>query len=215
MVCEEDQDWSLVAKYDQEAEAAGWSGPEVAFGLAYGHIESGQTILDVGIGTGLGSILFHRAGLQVHGMDVSAAMLDACGRKGFATDLVNHDLSATPYPYEERSMDHCVCVGVMHFFKDLLPVIKEAGRILRGGGVFVFVVFDRKPGEEGTRLVSSDSTGSGAPVTIHCHGLEEISGLLGDSEFELLRNLEFTVYADRRKDRTFAARAYLARRNPG
>ena len=75
----------MVEKYDQEATATGWLGPEVAFGLAYKYINHGQKILDIGIGTGLGSILFYKAGLNVFGMDVSNEMLAACHSKGFAT----------------------------------------------------------------------------------------------------------------------------------
>jgi hypothetical protein len=41
--------------YDDEAEATGWFGPEVAFGLMYKYIQPGQPVLDIGIGTDLGS----------------------------------------------------------------------------------------------------------------------------------------------------------------
>ena len=49
---------TIVEAYDEEAEATGWFGPEVAFGLIYKYIQPGQSILDIGIGTGLGSVLF-------------------------------------------------------------------------------------------------------------------------------------------------------------
>ena len=41
------------AFYDDEAEVTGWFGPEVVFGLAYMHLFPGQSILEIGIGTGL------------------------------------------------------------------------------------------------------------------------------------------------------------------
>ena len=72
----------IIAFYDKEAEATGWYGPEVAFGLTFAHIQSGQSMLDIGIGTGLGSILFLKAGLEIHGMDISLQTLDACRKKG-------------------------------------------------------------------------------------------------------------------------------------
>ena len=74
-------DTKLVA-YDKEAEASGWYGPEVAFGLAFKYVLPGQSILDIGIGTGLGSVLFRKAGLDVHGMDISSKMLDVSRSKG-------------------------------------------------------------------------------------------------------------------------------------
>ena len=73
---------ATVAVYDKQAEVSGWFGPEVVFGLAYTHVHPGQTILDIGIGTGLGSVLFRKAGLKIHGMDISPEMLDTCRRKG-------------------------------------------------------------------------------------------------------------------------------------
>jgi hypothetical protein len=42
----------MAEAYDDEAEATGWCGPEVALGLMYRYIQQDQTILDIGIGTG-------------------------------------------------------------------------------------------------------------------------------------------------------------------
>lgn len=50
--------------------------------MAYEQIQPGQSILDIGIGTGLRSILFRKAGLTVHGMETSQDMLEACRTKG-------------------------------------------------------------------------------------------------------------------------------------
>lgn len=72
----EDQNNAMIAAYEDEAEACGWFGPEVAFGMAYKYVQPGQSILDIGIGTGLGSVLFRKAGLKVYGMDISPKMLD-------------------------------------------------------------------------------------------------------------------------------------------
>jgi len=140
------QNDAMVAAYDEEAETSGWFGPEVIFGLAFTHVKPGQSILDIGIGSGLGSVLFRKAGLKVHGMDISPKMLDACRSKGF-TALQLHDLNKPPYPFDSDSMDHAACTGVMNFFSDLSPVFKEAARILRKGGLFAFVVGDRVESE--------------------------------------------------------------------
>jgi ubiquinone/menaquinone biosynthesis C-methylase UbiE len=116
--------------YDEEAEASNWLGPEVVFGLSYKYMNSGEKILDIGIGTGLSSILFHKAGLNVYGMDNSDEMLEDCRKKQFTIDLVKHDLQNRPYPYESNSMNHAVCAGVMQFFKDPAPIFQEISRIL-------------------------------------------------------------------------------------
>jgi len=204
---------SMAEGYDEEAEASVWLAPEVAFGLAYAHIKPGQSVLDVGIGTGLGSILFHKAGLHVHGMDISRDMLDACQSKGFAADLQQHDLCVTPYPYGTGCMDHAVCVGVFQFFEDLSPVFREVARIVRDAGLFVLAVADRGPREEGRMILGAEHTHSSAQVTMYRHSPEQIQGWLEESGFCLERSLEFIMYMDREQTRRLRAMAYVARRS--
>ena len=148
-------DWTdeMITAYDEEAEATGWYGPEVVFGLTYAYVQPGQSMLDIGIGTGLGSILFLKAGLEIHGMDISPQMLAACRSKGFSS-LHLQDLSKTPYPFDPESIDHAVCTGVLNFFSDPSPVFQEASRILRKGGLFAFVVGDRS--ENGAHAIEVD-----------------------------------------------------------
>ena len=206
---------TIVEKYDQEANATGWLGPEVAFGLAYKYVNPGQTVLDIGIGTGLGGILFHKAGLNVFGMDVSDEMLAACRSKGFVTALKQHDLRTTPYPYAEASIDHVVCVGVLNFFEDLSQLFSEVSRILRKDGVFVFVVGNRNSSEKPEVVVGSEHTGLDATVTMYRHSAEQINMWLADNALQLIQSLEFTIYMDRDRSARFPAKVYLARKTTG
>jgi predicted TPR repeat methyltransferase len=169
----EDQNEAMVAAYDDEAEACGWFGPEVAFGLAYTYVQSGQSILDIGIGTGLGSVLLRKAGLNVYGMDISPKMLDACRSKGL-TALQLHDLGKPPYPHNSESMDDAVCTGVLNFFSDLSLVFEETARILRKGGLFAFVVGDRVEGEVHDVKVGPEHTKSERTVIMYRHSPEQI-----------------------------------------
>jgi predicted TPR repeat methyltransferase len=202
---------AIVRAYDDEAEATGWYGPEVAFGLAYAFVQPGQSMLDIGIGTGLGSILFRKAGLEIHGMDLSEQMLNACRSKGF-TSLKMHDLKKTPYPYDSESMDHAVCSGVMNFFGDLSPVFREAGRILRKGGLFVFVVGDRSENEAHEIEVGPEHTKSEKTITMYLHSTKQISQWMTGSGFEPVRSLSFTIFMDRERTKPMPARSYLARK---
>lgn len=201
---------AMLEAYDEEAEASGWFGPEVAFGLAFAHIHPGQSLLDIGIGTGLGSVLFRKAGLEVHGMDISGEMLDTCRRKGF-TSLHLHDICKVPYPFDPESFDIAVSTGVFNFLIDLSPVFQEATRILRKGGLFVFVVGDRLEDETFTIEVGKEHTMSDQTVTMCRHSVKQIGELISSHGFELLRDLPFTVYMNREKTRSMAARAYLVR----
>jgi len=203
---------SLASRYDSDAEEYDWRGPEVVFGLTYSFVNPGESVLDIGIGTGLGSVLFHKAGLHVYGMDVSTEMLEACRSKGFAVDLKNHDLTLESYPYGEASLDHAVCLGVLHFFRDLRIVFTEVSRILRDNGIFAFVVGDRQPGDESRFVVGREDTGADSSVAMYRHGMEEIKSLLNGNHFELVRCLEFPVSMDRERNKTSRAKAYAARR---
>ena len=86
--------------------SSGFHGHEIAFGLMYEFVTSNETLLDIGIGTGLGSLLFHKAGLRISGFDYSQAMLGVCKLKGFTGELVQHDLRTVPFPYKESSFNH-------------------------------------------------------------------------------------------------------------
>jgi predicted TPR repeat methyltransferase len=194
--------------YDAEAEATGWYGPEVAFGITYRLIRPGQSVLDIGIGTGLGSVLFDQAGLIVHGMDSSKQMLDACREKGFS-NLKLHDLLDIPYPYDAGSMDLVVCIGVLQFFDDIGNVFREASRILRSEGLFVFTVGDRSENDDFELNISPQHSYSSQTVTMYRHSAGQIEEWMRESRFSLLRNLPFSVFMDRERKRQFAVKAYL------
>jgi ubiquinone/menaquinone biosynthesis C-methylase UbiE len=210
MNSQEPSDIPMTAEaYDRKAEEYNWRGPEVAFGLSYSFIKPGESVLDIGIGTGLSSALFHKSGLRVFGMDKSVEMLEACRQKGFAADLKKHDLTIEPYPYETASLNHAICIGVLDFFRDLKPVFREVARILRDNGLFVFAVAERCPGEGPEYTAESQP---GLTVTMYRRTTEEINCLLQDNDFESLRYVGFSMFMNPERTTTLPLKAYLARR---
>jgi ubiquinone/menaquinone biosynthesis C-methylase UbiE len=121
--------------YDRMALECEAHNGEYVFGMMYEFISPGQRLLDLGIGTGLSSVLFARAGVEVHGIDASGEMLDQCRRKGFTTALRFRDLGE-PLPYRDAEFDHALCVGVTHFLEEVEPLFAEVARVLGPGGVF-------------------------------------------------------------------------------
>jgi len=198
-----------IEMYDEEAEASNWFGPEIAFGLSFKYLSARDKILDIGIGTGLSAILYHKAGLEVSGMDISDEMLDICRKKQISNNLVNHDLKRVPYPFESNSMDHAVCTGVMNFFKDLSPIFREASRIIRKQGTFSFIVAQKENHDESEIQVGSEHTHSDASITMYRHSTKQISNFVNQNNFDLKRTLEFPVYMDRHKSRSYKAKAYV------
>ena len=198
--------------YDREAAGTGWHGPTVAFGLAFPYIHPGECILDIGIGTGLGSELFFKAGLRVYGIDTSEGMLEICRKKGFATGLFHHDLSTVPYPFGDGSCHHVVSTGVFPFFDNLDPVFGEVCRILKRGGTFVFTVGARNPEEPAELTVGPEQTGTNVSVTMHRHTPGQVIGWLEQNGLRLVDSLEFTVWMDREQSKRFLTRAYAAQK---
>lgn len=203
-----------IKSYDTEAEATGWYGPEVAFGLAYQFVEAGETMLDLGIGTGLGSALFRKAGIDVHGMDLHREMLDACRQKGLCK-LKQHDLTEMPYPYLQGSMDHALSTGVLNFFSNLEPIITEVNRILKPEGLFIFATGDRTEEQPHAITIGREHTGSDATVTMYLHTLKQIGDWLKNTGFKLKRDLLFTMYMDSDKQHSRQVRVYLAEKQKG
>ena len=122
--------------------------------MAYEYVQPGESILDIGIGTGLSSVLFNKAGLEVYGIDSSGEMLSVCREKGFAKDLKTYDLIEGHWPYEDCRFHHAIACGVFHFFKSLDVFFMETSRILKNDGIFCFTVAEPAGGE--TEHVNDD-----------------------------------------------------------
>lgn len=197
--------------YDAEARATEYLGPDIAFGLVYEYTQPGQLLLDLGIGTGLASALFRKAGLRVYGMDISQEMLDACRWKGFK-DLTRHDLTDPPYPYASESFDHILCLGVLNFLSDPSSVFSESSRLLKARGIFAFVLGTRGEEDDPTLLVGPEHTGTGESVTLHLYSDTQTTRLLDEWNFALLKSLPFPVYMDAEKSTSLPAACYVARK---
>lgn len=206
----------FVDDYDNSARKYGWHTPEVLFGLMFEHLESGQTVLDLGIGTGLSAVPFAKAGLEVCGIDGSPKMLDRCAARGITADLKQHDICSVPIPYRDDSFDHVVACGVFHLLGELGGVFSEVARVMRGGGIFAFSVelFVPERVSEGTLvqngLLEMRNEKSGVRSYLHGHSLME--QLLANAGFTIGKTLDHVAFGktDWADERSF--RAYVARK---
>lgn len=185
------------SEYDREARETGWFGPEVLFGLCFEYVNPSDRLLDIGIGTGLGSMPFARSGLEVFGIDGSAEMLEICRSKGFAQDLREFDLRGMPLPYSDGFFDDMICCGVFHLLGDLEPIFKEVFRVIKPGEIFAFNILAETTEKE-EKAVSHNPQGYseirsdwGVPVFMYSGGY--IEELLQGSGFLGLKELKFLV----------------------
>ncbi|MGD9161174.1 MAG: class I SAM-dependent methyltransferase [Desulfobacteraceae bacterium] len=177
-------------KYDQKTKDLKYLDPQIIFGLTCRYINPGETILDIGIGTGLSSELFFRAGLKVYGLDFSPEMLACCAAKNMTADLKEHDLHNTPYPFDTDSINHAVCAGVTHMFEDINPILGEVSRIIRPNGFFSFVVPHCRNGENRVKHLSPPNAQS-EKIPIYSYSGSTIQALLKEHVFYPVHELLF------------------------
>ncbi len=168
---------------------------DVLFGICFEFVRPGECLLDLGIGTGLASLPFAKAGLEVSGVDGSAEMLKVCQAKGFTATLKCHDLQNLPLPYADHSFHHIIACGVFHFFDDLTPIIQEASRLMRGAGIFAFTVVELSTVNQVTGESEPNSLKMETPwgPPIFAHSPAYIKKILKESGFELLKRQRFLV----------------------
>jgi predicted TPR repeat methyltransferase len=202
--------------YDLQARLSHWHVPEVVFGLAYEFVEAGESLLDLGIGSGLSSILFHKAGLHIYGLDGSSEVLQVCAAKGFAVELKQHDLRRLPLPYPSHSFDHVICVAVLNSFKELGPLFGEVSRIVKNQGIFAFTTEERKPGQDDHYAINpvevSEKPDAETAVTLYRHSDEDIARALDRSGFSLLKTLDFLAFKYPAENRDIFFKATVARK---
>ena len=182
-------------QYEKQAIEIDWHGHEILFGLMYEYIKPDENLLDIGIGTGLSSFLFHKAGLQVSGFDNSAEMLEVCKSKGFSGEIIQHDLQNVPFPFKTDSFHHIISLAVLNFFDDLSPVFKEASRIIMPKGIIGFTVEEKKPKQECHYTIRIDD-GSAQDkkqfkIAMYRHSDEHIRFLLESVDFLVHKDFEF------------------------
>ncbi|OXY86280.1 class I SAM-dependent methyltransferase [Streptomyces sp. 2R] len=95
------------------------------------------TVLDIACGTGIVTGRLLRPGRTVVGVDRSPGMLGPAGRR-VPGGVVRGD--ATRLPFASDAVDAVVIVWLLHLLPRPEPVLAEAARVLRPGGVLITTV---------------------------------------------------------------------------
>lgn len=110
--------------------------------LRYADIEPGETVLDIGCGGGIDSVMAaFKTGPsgRVVGLDVLPEMLERTKAAAHAAGLANvetleGEMEAIPLP--DDSVDHIISNGVINLSPRKTRVLYECARVLRPGGKF-------------------------------------------------------------------------------
>lgn len=93
--------------------------------------KKGETLLDIGCGTGHFSFWFHDLGLEVTGIDISLNML------GVAVDRLKHEEiklvrgDAHSLPFQDKSFDLTVMITTLEFLREPRKAVEEAFRVTK------------------------------------------------------------------------------------
>jgi len=128
-------DYDAIAElYDRSPHREKSPDPQLAAFLATHKTARGLSLLDITCGTGnqliANSSLAQQARLV--GIDGSLGMLRQARRKAANVQWVHGDSAALPFA--TASFDFVSCQYAFHHFRDKAGMVREASRVLRGGG---------------------------------------------------------------------------------
>ena len=192
------------AQYDQQVREYEYYVHDILFGMSFEYI-----------GTGLASLPFAKAGLEIHGFDGSRKMLKICESKSFAKELKIFDLRDTPFPYSDSFFDQVISSGVLHFFGELKAIIMEVSRIIKPGGIFAFTVAAQNSQEdmamnEDPHNYSKLPTSWGEAIFTHSNAY--ITSILQDNGFDRLKMQKILIRGGDKNCEDIQFRVYVAKR---
>lgn len=106
---------------------------------------SPSRILETAAGTGIVTEALHRAlpKAEIVATDLNQPMLDQAQRRVPAAGIRFVQADALNLPFEDSSFDLVVCQFGVMFFPDKVKANAEARRVLRDGGHYLLVIWDR------------------------------------------------------------------------
>ena len=102
-------------------------------------------ILETACGTGIVTEALHRAlpGAHIVATDLNPAMLDVASHRIQSDNVRFEQADAQQLPFPDENFDLVICQFGAMFFPDKVKATAEARRVLRYGGRYVAIIWDR------------------------------------------------------------------------
>jgi len=97
------------------------------------------SVLDLGCGTGMLSLMLADSGFEVVGTDISFPALGLLRKRNSKVNVIQADAGFLSIP--DESFDAVVCLGAWRHFMDTDKILEEICRVLRRNGVFIVGYF--------------------------------------------------------------------------
>ncbi len=107
---------------------------------------NGKKVLEIGCGVGLDLVRFARGKARVTGVDLSETAIDLA-KKNFKWNHLKADfrvMNGEKLEFADHSFDVVYAHGVLQYTADASRMIQEAHRVLKPGGTFIGMVYNRK-----------------------------------------------------------------------
>lgn len=205
------------AEYDRAAVERSWHGPEIIFGMMYEYLTQDESLLDIGIGTGLDAKIFQQAGIQVYGIDGSKEMLSICREKKVAVELKQLDLLQDEIPYTNAFFDHAIANAVFHITGEMEKLTGEVRRLLKKSGIFAFTIHEQDPGME-PDFRELDTQGVYMKIRepygfpLYRHSDQYVKNLLEMHAFELLKKTRYEAFTACEDNPAYTLSLYISRK---
>jgi ubiquinone/menaquinone biosynthesis C-methylase UbiE len=107
---------------------------------------AGKSLLEIGCGAGIDLVRFAEGGAACTGVDLSQTAIDLA-RKNFGNRKLRADLrvaNGEALDFPEGTFDVVYAHGVLQYTADAQAMVNEAHRVLKPGGAFIAMVYNRK-----------------------------------------------------------------------
>jgi 2-polyprenyl-3-methyl-5-hydroxy-6-metoxy-1,4-benzoquinol methylase len=98
-----------------------------------------KKVLEVGCGSGAFGRRLAKKGFNVTGIDLSKVLVKYANKLAKDEKISYRAVAGNVFNYKIRNFDIVMCVGFLHHFEDLSPIIKKLGSFLKKDGKIVIM----------------------------------------------------------------------------